>query len=95
MNWETFGQFEDIVYEKKEGVAKVTINRPEKRNAFRPKTVSEMYEAFLDAREDSSVGVVLLTGAGLIPTESTLFVPEGTKAFAGKPVTWMKAESPD
>ena len=61
MSWEAFGNFEDILYEKRKGVAKVTINRPEKRNAFRPKTVSEMYEAFLDAREDSTVGVVLLT----------------------------------
>ena len=50
MNWETFGNFEDILYHKGDGVAKVTINRPHKRNAFRPKTVSEMYEAFLDAR---------------------------------------------
>ena len=46
MNWENFGEFEDIHYHKGDGVAKVTINRPHKRNAFRPKTVSEMYEAF-------------------------------------------------
>ena len=49
MSWQAVGNFEDILYEKQKGVAKVTINRPEKRNAFRPKTVSEMYEAFLDA----------------------------------------------
>ena len=64
MSWESIGDFEDIIYEKRKGVAKVTINRPEKRNAFRPKTVSEMYQAFLDAREDSTIGVVLVTGAG-------------------------------
>ena len=64
MNWEAVGDFEDILYHKRNGVAKVTINRPHKRNAFRPKTVTEMYDAFLDAREDPKVGVVLLTGAG-------------------------------
>ena len=51
-------------YHKSGGIAKVTINRPHKRNAFQPKTVSEMYAAFLDAREDPKIGVVLLTGAG-------------------------------
>jgi naphthoate synthase len=62
--WERVGEFEDIVYEKAEGIARVTINRPEVRNAFRPRTVSEMIDAFEDAREDTGVGVVLLTGAG-------------------------------
>jgi len=64
MNWEQVGEYEDIFYHKSGGIAKVTINRPHKRNAFRPKTVSEMYAAFLDAREDPKIGVVLLTGAG-------------------------------
>ena len=52
MNWKLSGDFEDILYHKGEGVAKVTINRPIKETLFAPKTVSEMYEAFLDARED-------------------------------------------
>jgi len=56
--------FQDIVYAKAEGMAKITINRPEVRNAFRPQTVQEMQRAMLDAREDSDVGVVILTGAG-------------------------------
>ena len=56
--------FEDIFYEKSEGVAKVTINRPEVMNAFRPKTIDEMVEAFKDAWEDDQTGVVVLTGAG-------------------------------
>ena len=64
MNWEAVGEYEDILYHKSGGIAKVTINRPPKRNAFRPKTVNEMYQAFLDAREDPKIGVVLLTGAG-------------------------------
>lgn len=64
-NWAKVREFEDIVYEKDgQGIARVTINRPERRNAFRPQTVNEMLAAFNDAREDSSVGVVLLTGAG-------------------------------
>jgi naphthoate synthase len=57
--------FEDVIYEKtNDGVAKITINRPEVRNAFRPLTVSEMSRAFADARDDPSIGVVILTGAG-------------------------------
>jgi naphthoate synthase len=57
--------FEDIIYEKSDdGIAKITINRPEVHNAFRPHTVNEMGKAFDDARDDSAVGVVVLTGAG-------------------------------
>jgi naphthoate synthase len=57
--------YEDILYEKsKEGIAKITINRPQVRNAFRPQTVTEMSRAFADARDDAEVGVVILTGAG-------------------------------
>ena len=62
MDWKKAREFEEILYEKCDGVAKVTINRPHRRNAFTPDTVSEMIEAFTDAREDTSVGVVLLTG---------------------------------
>ncbi len=62
--WQTAIAFTDILYEKMGGIAKITINRPEKRNAFRPQTVTEMYAAFCDAREDPQIGVVLLTGAG-------------------------------
>lgn len=65
VSWDKVRVFEDVVYEKCElGVAKITINRPEVRNAFRPLTVTEMSEAFADARDDSSIGVVILTGAG-------------------------------
>ncbi|MEL1133695.1 1,4-dihydroxy-2-naphthoyl-CoA synthase [Desulfitobacterium sp. THU1] len=56
-------KYEDIVYEIYEGIAKITINRPEVRNAFRPKTVMELIHAFTVAREDSQVGVIILTGA--------------------------------
>jgi naphthoate synthase len=62
--WKTEAGYEDIRYEKADGMAKITINRPEVRNAFRPLTVKEMSRAFVDAREDPEVGVVILTGAG-------------------------------
>ena len=50
--WQTAGKFSDILYEKWDGIAKITINRPEVRNAFRPQTLFDMQTAFLDARED-------------------------------------------
>jgi len=62
--WKSAGQFQDILYEKWDGIAKITINRPEVRNAFRPETLFDLQKAFLDAREDSEIGVVILTGAG-------------------------------
>ena len=62
MQWEKIGAFEEIIYEKCSGVAKVTINRPHRRNAFTPDTVQELIQAFTDAREDTTIGVVLLTG---------------------------------
>ncbi|XP_040373853.1 1,4-dihydroxy-2-naphthoyl-CoA synthase, peroxisomal isoform X2 [Rosa chinensis] len=59
-------EFTDIIYEKSvgEGIAKITINRPERRNAFRPQTIKELIRAFNDARDDSSIGVIVLTGKG-------------------------------
>jgi naphthoate synthase len=63
--WNPVPGYEDIRYEKSgEGIAKITINRPEVRNAFRPQTVSEMSRAFGDARDDGEIGVVILTGEG-------------------------------
>ena len=63
--WESCGSYTDIYYEKsKEGIAKITINRPEVRNAFRPLTVREMRTALNDAREDTQIGVIILTGKG-------------------------------
>jgi naphthoate synthase len=62
--WEPRGEWQDIRYEVAEGLAKVTINRPEVRNAFRPRTILELSAAFELARDDPSVGVVILTGEG-------------------------------
>ncbi|WP_279233225.1 1,4-dihydroxy-2-naphthoyl-CoA synthase [Desulfallas thermosapovorans] len=64
MSWEKSNfNYEDIIYETYAGIAKITINRPEVRNAFRPKTVMELIDAFTRARDDSQIGVVILTGA--------------------------------
>lgn len=62
--WEVHGEYGDIVYESAEGIARITINRPERRNAFRPQTLFELANAFERARDDSSVGAIVLTGAG-------------------------------
>jgi naphthoate synthase len=64
IDWKKHEGFEDIRYETFEGIAKITIDRPRVRNAFRPKTVTEMSHAFTLARDDSDVGVVILTGEG-------------------------------
>jgi naphthoate synthase len=64
VTWEPSGDYEDILYATAEGIAKITINRPEVRNAFRPTTLFELSDAFERARNDSSVGVIVLTGAG-------------------------------
>ncbi|WP_114166497.1 1,4-dihydroxy-2-naphthoyl-CoA synthase [Exiguobacterium sp. TNDT2] len=63
-NWTSVRTYEDIKYEKWNGIAKVTINRPEVRNAFRPLTVNELIDAFARARDDKEVGVIILTGEG-------------------------------
>lgn len=64
LKWEKVKDYEDIIYERAEGIAKITINRPEVRNAFRPETIMEMIDAFNHIRDDESTGVVLLRGAG-------------------------------
>lgn len=63
-NWTSQGSYTDILYHKMNGIAKITINRPEVRNAFRPLTVEEMRHALQDARNDINIGVVILTGQG-------------------------------
>ena len=61
--WKNEGDYREIIYETMDGIAKITINRPERRNAFTPLTNAEMYDAFNRARDDSSIGVIILTGA--------------------------------
>ncbi len=79
IKWADALTFQDIKYEKTDGIARVTINRPEVRNAFRPLTVMEMCEAFSDAREDPATGVVILTGEG-----DKAFCSGGDQRFRGE-----------
>src|SRR5258706_1369400 len=64
ITWAAAGDYGDIVYETAEGIAKITINRPEVHNAFRPQTLFECADAFTRARDDDRVGVIIFTGAG-------------------------------
>jgi len=64
LDWRPAGEYTDIRYETAEGIAKITIDRPEVRNAFRPLTVRELSHAFEAARDDPGIGVVILTGEG-------------------------------
>ena len=64
IEWEQIGDHSDIFYHKAEGIAKITMNRPEVLNAFRPQTLDQMQWAFEDAHMDADIGVVLLTGSG-------------------------------
>ncbi|GAB3828996.1 hypothetical protein GCM10028895_43310 [Pontibacter rugosus] len=92
-NWKTVKEYQDITYKKADGVARIAFNRPNVRNAFRPKTVAELFEAFLDAREDTSIGVVLLSAEGPLPKMA--FTPSAVAAIRMRAATramWMKKE---
>ena len=82
-NWKKTKKYTDIIYEKLDGIAKITINRPEVRNAFRPETVIEMYNAFSDAREDQTIGVILLTGYGPSKDGKYAFCSGGDQRIRG------------
>lgn len=64
LHWQKICDYTDIIFEKAEGIGKITINRPEVRNAFRPRTLFELIDAFSRCREDQEIGVVIFTGAG-------------------------------
>lgn len=81
--WQPVKSYQDILYHKADGIAKITINRPHKRNAFRPQTIFELYDAFIDAREDSSLGVILLTGAGPHTDGKYAFCSGGDQSIRG------------
>src|SRR5947207_6319549 len=76
--WKNIGDYTDIIFEKAEGIGKITINRPEVHNAFRPETLSELIDAFTRCREDAEIGVVILTGAG-----TQAFCPGGDQRVRG------------
>ncbi len=81
--WKKAKKYQDIIYEKMDGIAKISINRPEKRNAFRPETTKELYDAFTDAREDNSIGVILLTGKGPAKDGKYAFCSGGDQSIRG------------
>jgi naphthoate synthase len=81
--WNRAKDYQDIIYEKMDGIAKISINRPEKRNAFRPETTKELFDAFNDAREDSAIGVILLTGAGPAKDGKYAFCSGGDQSIRG------------
>lgn len=64
MEWKTAKEYDDLTYKKCDGVARIAFNRPDVRNAFRPKTTSELLDAFRDAQEDTSVGAILFSAEG-------------------------------
>jgi naphthoate synthase len=64
IKWTADGDYEDILYERGDAIARITINRPEVRNAFRPPTLRELRDAFTRARDDTGVGAIIFTGAG-------------------------------
>ena len=67
VKWEKIKDFSEIIFERTGKIAKITMNRPEKHNAFTPETVAEMIEAFTICRDDSSIGVIILTGLATKP----------------------------
>ena len=88
--WTTVKKYDDILFEKTEdGIAKIVINRPARRNAFRPKTVIEMIEAFSISREDPSIGVIILTAPA-----TRRSAPAATRRFAETRDTWTRAACP-
>ncbi|MEN9220263.1 MAG: 1,4-dihydroxy-2-naphthoyl-CoA synthase, partial [Thermostichales cyanobacterium GMQP_bins_62] len=82
--WKTAATYSDILYHKCGGMAKITINRPERRNAFRPLTVNEMIAAFEDARQDPQIGVIFLTGAGPHTDGKYAFCAGGDQSVRGQ-----------
>lgn len=84
IDWTSVKDYEDITYNKCRGVARIAFDRPEVRNAFRPKTVFELYESLKDAQEDTSIGVVLLSGEGPAKDGVYSFCSGGDQRVRGK-----------
>ena len=84
LTWQSVGRYQDIRLERSdEGIARITIDRPEKRNAFRPRTVQELCDAFVRVRDDTAIGVVLLTGAGPAADGGWAFCAGGDQSVRG------------
>ena len=87
-DWRVGKEYREIRYELCDGVAKISINRPERRNAFTPLTVMEMYDAFSEARDDASVGVILLTAM-----RTRRSAPAATRKSAATADMWARTTS--
>ena len=84
LNWQPQGPYRDILFDLSDaGIARITINRPEKRNAFRPQTVTELYDAFSRVRDNPRIGVVLFTDAGPAPDGGYAFCAGGDQSVRG------------
>ena len=83
LQWTTVKEYEDITYQKSEGVARIAFNRPEVRNAFRPQTIDEMIEAFNHVWHDQQVGTILLTGNGPAKDGKYAFCSGGDQRVRG------------
>ena len=82
--WTTVKDYEDITFQKSGGTARIAFNRPALRNAFRPKTTAELYDAFYRAQEDTSIGVILFTGEGPSPKDGVYaFCSGGDQSVRG------------
>ncbi|MFM2172090.1 MAG: 1,4-dihydroxy-2-naphthoyl-CoA synthase [Cyanobacteriota bacterium] len=82
--WQPQGSYSDILFDlSEEGIARITINRPHKRNAFRPQTVTELYDAFSRVRDNPRIGVVLFTGAGPAADGGYAFCAGGDQSVRG------------
>ena len=92
-DWRVGKEYREIRYELCDGVAKISINRPERRNAFTPLTVMEMYDAFSEARDDASVGVILLTGEPRRPPRGRGVLLGGDQKKRGNGGTWARTTS--
>ena len=82
-DWQVVREYSDITYRKSAGVARIAFNRPEVRNSFRPETLNELQEAFRNAAEDPSIGVVLFTGEGPAPDGKYAFCAGGDQRVRG------------
>ncbi len=84
INWESWAKYRDILLDRcPEGIARVAINRPSKRNSFSPRTVIELCDAFTRVRDDKNIGVVLFTGVGPAPDGAYSFCAGGDQSFRG------------
>jgi len=93
--WQPQGSYSDILFDlSDEGIARITINRPHKRNAFRPQTVTELFDAFSRVRDNPRIGVVLFTGAAPPPMAAMPSALAATRACGVMAAMWATTGCP-